>query len=639
MYKKVLIVGLTSLPRKVIRGLLLTSDLAVLMLSLILSLQLLPGMEAFRETANALWLSGAIVIGGLTLNAAFRLDRIKLVMLNARDLLNIARFSFGIALTFWGAGTVLGMERIGAPGLVFGIFAFAGLVASRAIAVSILGGLRGHLHKRKSVAIFGAGAAGVQLASALGQSPDRRVVAFFDDNPTLQSMEIGGIPVLPSGNLVPEIFRNSISELIIALPDSAKKRRDAIVDLCASANVEVRILPSFIDMLIERGNARLRTVDPDEVLGRGKVDLDTPEVARSYAGRVIMVTGAGGSIGSELCRQLLHCQPAKIVLFEQNEYNLYRLDFELRARAKVCKVEVVPCLGTVTDAIRLSQMMRQHQVEIVLHAAAYKHVPLLENNEIEGVRNNVMGTKILADTAVQEGVARFILVSSDKAVRPTSIMGATKRISELIVQDIQTRAPNTKFSMVRFGNVLGSSGSVLPLFQAQIESGGPVTVTHPEIRRYFMTVSEASRLVLLAGAYAEGGDVFVLDMGKPQKIMDLARKLIHLSGRRVKDPVTGEGDIGIEITGLRPGEKLFEELFVSPETLCQTPHPKILRAEEHRLSEIEVAKLLREIHVAIETSNRENLRPLVMACADGWGLTGRFPPENKSASDAAMQFG
>ncbi|WP_434289543.1 polysaccharide biosynthesis protein [Celeribacter sp. SCSIO 80788] len=590
------------------------SDFLVLTLSLLMSLLLLPGMATVRDSTTLLWLCGALMIGGPLLNVMFRLDRIKLVMLNARDLMTIARFSAGIALVIWATSVALALPRFGPAVLTFGVFAFTGLATSRAIAVSILSGLREYLHRRKNVAIFGAGAAGVQLASAMGQSPDRRVVAFFDDNPAMQGMDIGGIPVLPSGNLVSDVYRNAISEVMIALPDSARKRRDAIVDLCERVDIPVKILPSFIDMLVERGNTRLRTVDPDEVLGRGKVDLDTPEMVKSYAGRVIMVTGAGGSIGSELCRQLLNCQPQKIVLFEQNEYNLYALDLELQSRAKARNIEVLPYLGSVTDAGRLRHVMRQNGVEIVLHAAAYKHVPLVENNEIEGARNNVIGTKILADTAVQEGVERFILVSTDKAVRPTSIMGATKRISELIIQDIQTRAPHTKFSMVRFGNVLGSSGSVLPLFQAQIESGGPVTVTDPEIRRYFMTIAEASRLVLLAGAYAKGGDVFVLDMGQPQKIMDLARKLIQLSGRRVKDPLTGEGDIEIKIIGLRPGEKLYEELFVDLDNLRKTPNSKILRAEEHCLSQIEVAGLLREIQAAIEAPNPGKLRQILMRC-------------------------
>lgn len=373
-----------------------------------------------------------------------------------------------------------------------------------------------------------------------------------------------------------------------------------------------RVLPRF-----ERTRSlRPNTVIPEDLLGRDPVDLDTPEVAQTYVGKVVMITGAGGSIGSELCRQLLNCHPAKIVLFDQNEYNLYALDLDLRPYAEARGIAVMPYLGSVTDAARVTQAMRRESVEIILHAAAYKHVPLVELNEAEGARNNVFGTKTLADVAVQEGVERFILVSSDKAVRPTSIMGATKRLSELILQDLQSRAPKTKFAMVRFGNVLGSSGSVLPLFQSQIACGGPVTVTHPEMRRYFMTVSEATRLVLLAGAYAVGGDVFVLDMGRPQKIMDLARSLIHRSGRELKTAPAQDG-IAIEIIGLRPGEKLCEELFVNVNTLRTTAHAKILRADEPKLSQIEMARLLRDAQAAIEVDDTERLRRLLLERLEG----------------------
>ena len=319
-----------------------------------------------------------------------------------------------------------------------------------------------------------------------------------------------------------------------------------------------------------------------------------------------------------MCRQLIACRPAKIVVFEQSEFNLYKIHQDLCERLQGVPVDIVACLGSVTDSVRVRHVISTQKVDIILHAAAYKHVPLVEENELEGARNNVIGTKTVADAAVDLGIERFILVSTDKAVRPTNIMGATKRLAELIVQDVQTRAPKTKFAMVRFGNVLGSSGSVLPLFQAQIEAGGPVTVTHPEVCRFFMTVAEASRLVLLAGAFAEGGDVFLLDMGRPQRIMDIAEQLIQLSGRTVKDPVTGEGDIEIRVTGLRPGEKLYEELLIDNDNLCKTPHPKILRAEENRLSEIEIAGILREIQTAVETSNTEKLRTVVSERVDGY---------------------
>ncbi|SFK11097.1 polysaccharide biosynthesis protein [Celeribacter neptunius] len=614
LYKKVLIVGLTSLPRDVVRAILMGTDIAITLVSLLIADLLF----LTSWSAGALWIYPLLIAIDTCWIIAFRLNRIKLVMLNSRDILNIARASFMMAMSFLVVSLILDEAHVAQRVVVFGIFSFAGMVGVRSLAVASLGHLRGYLHKRQNVAIFGAGAAGIQLASALNQSADMRVAAFFDDNPTMQGMEIGGVPVWSPSQLVADLFRHSISKLVVALPDHARARRNAIVEICDQAGIEVQILPSFFDLLADRGSARLRTVDPHELLGRGKVDLDTPEVAKSYAGRVVMVTGAGGSIGSELCRQLLNCRPAKIVLYEQSEYNLYAADMELQPRALKRNVRLVSCLGSVTDPDRLRHVMRSEGVEIVLHAAAYKHVPMIEENELEGARNNVLGTKVAAEIAVEEGVERFILISSDKAVRPSSVMGATKRIAELVIQDIQTRAPATKFAMVRFGNVLGSSGSVLPLFQAQIEAGGPVTVTDPEVRRYFMTITEAARLVLLAGAYAEGGDVFVLDMGEPQKIISLARKMIQLSGRRVLDPKTGEGEIEIKIVGLRPGEKLFEELLADFDNLRKTPHPKIMRAEEAMLSQIEVAALLREIQAAINTSDPQVLRNVVLKRVDGY---------------------
>ena len=333
---------------------------------------------------------------------------------------------------------------------------------------------------------------------------------------------------------------------------------------------------------------------------------------------MIMVTGAGGSIGSELCRQLLDCKPARIVLFEQGELALYQIDRELRGRAAQAGIPVTTRLGSVTNKARVAAVLRDERVEIVLHAAAYKHVPLVEENELEGARNNVMGTQIVAEAAQLANVERFILVSTDKAVRPTNIMGATKRMAELVVQDLASRAQTTRYAMVRFGNVLGSSGSVLPLFQQQIEAGGPVTVTHPEVTRFFMTIPEAARLVLLAGAYARGGDVFVLDMGEPRRIIDIAKQMIYLAGRRVKDPATGEGDIAIEITGLRQGEKLYEELLIDDASLQATPHNKILRAQEARLSQIEVAAMLKELNASIDAGDAERLRALVSTRVDGY---------------------
>ncbi|HGG05655.1 MAG TPA: polysaccharide biosynthesis protein, partial [Aliiroseovarius sp.] len=472
---------------------------------------------------------------------------------------------------------------------------------------------------REPVAIYGAGSAGIQLALALRQSSEVCPKFFVDDNPQLKGLMIAGLPVFAPEKLEKCVSSYQIKHVLIAMPSVSQIRRDELVKSLSHLPVEVRILPSYIDMIENKGLlTSFRTVSPDELLGRNKVDLDIPEIAKTYIGRVIMVTGAGGSIGSELCRQILECKPARIILFERSEFNLYSIDRELRDLAKKFGISVVSRLGSVTDKARVSAVIAEENVEIILHAAAYKHVPLVEENKLEGARNNVLGTQIVALCAAEAEIERFILISTDKAVRPTNVMGATKRMAELVVQDIQTRHQKTKFAMVRFGNVLGSSGSVLPLFQKQIQAGGPVTVTHANVTRFFMTIPEASRLVLLAGAYAKGGDVFVLDMGEPLKIIDVARQMIELSGRTVKDPLTGVGDIAIIVTGLRPGEKLYEELLLDDDSLRPTPHAKILRAEEAMLSQIEVASMLRELNRALSENDPDRLFRLIQERVEGF---------------------
>jgi FlaA1/EpsC-like NDP-sugar epimerase len=430
---------------------------------------------------------------------------------------------------------------------------------------------------------------------------------------------ISGLPVFAPAKLPSLIARHGIERVLLAIPSAGRNRQKKLLHQLSDLPVDVQILPSYIDMMAGNiGEDPFRPVSPDELLGRDRVDLDTPEIARAYAGRVVMVTGAGGSIGSELCRQLLECRPARIILLEQSEFALYTIDRELRDRAKEVGIPITIRLGSVTNKARVASVIADESVNIILHAAAYKHVPLVEDNELEGARNNVLGTQVVADCARAAGIERMILISTDKAVRPTNVMGATKRMAELVVQDMQTRTKKTNFAMVRFGNVLGSSGSVLPLFQAQITAGGPVTVTHEEVTRFFMTIPEAARLVLLAGAYATGGDVFVLDMGEPQKIIDIARKMIKLSGRTVKDPRTGEGDIAIEVTRLRPGEKLYEELLIDDDSLVGTPHPKILRAEEAMLSELEVVGMLKELQLCLKENSPHRLRKLMAQCVDGY---------------------
>lgn len=349
-------------------------------------------------------------------------------------------------------------------------------------------------------------------------------------------------------------------------------------------------------------------IDLGDLLGRDRLEDRLPGVTATYAGKRILVTGAGGSIGSELCRQLILARPAHLILLDHSEFALFDIDRELRGLAP--DLTITPVLGSIADKALVTVLMEAKKIDIVLHAAAYKHVPLVEANAIEGMRNNVIGTRTLALAARDAGVGRFILISTDKAVRPTSVMGASKRFAEMIIQDMATRSKTTRFAMVRFGNVIGSSGSVIPLFAEQIAQGGPVTLTHPDVTRYFMTIPEATRLVLLAGTFARGGDVFVLDMGKPVAMRDVARKMIENAGLTVRDADNPKGDIEIRITGLRPGEKLHEELLIGSDMLT-TPHPRILRAQEGHLSEIELAKALKSLSEAIETRDVALLRSIL----------------------------
>lgn len=569
--------------------------------------------------SSSLALFGSMTILGVGIIWSLGLHRIKLNAFDTHSMSNIALASLLFALCAMALSYMMGLSAPRSVPLLFGLFFCIFAVVSRIGALSLLRWLSDLGGNRKPVAIYGAGAAGIQLAAALRQAREARPIFFIDDNPNLHGLMVAGLPVYAPRKLKKLIEPRCIQQILLAVPSMSKERRDALLAKLSVYDVEVQVLPSYVELMSGKGLVQsLRTVAPDQLLGRDKVALDTPEIAKTYAGRVVMVTGAGGSIGSELCRQLLNCNPARVVLFEQGEFQLYSIDQELQAEARGSGIPIVARLGSVTNKARVAGVIAEEGVEIILHAAAYKHVPLVEENELEGARNNVLGTQVVAEAAAEAKLERFILVSTDKAVRPTNIMGATKRMAELVVQDIQTRHKSTKFAMVRFGNVLGSSGSVLPLFQKQIARGGPVTVTHKDVTRFFMTIPEAARLVLLAGAYANGGDVFVLDMGEPQKIIDIAHRMIALSGRKVKDPETGEGDIEIKVTGLRPGEKLYEELLIDDDSLLPTPHAKILRAQEGMLSQIEVASMLRELQASITEADKLRLRRLIVARVEGY---------------------
>ncbi|WP_093114854.1 polysaccharide biosynthesis protein [Salinihabitans flavidus] len=466
------------------------------------------------------------------------------------------------------------------------------------------------VQNRKRVLIYGAGQTGQQLAAALLTDNEFEAIGFVDDNPVLQNLTIGGLRVDSPKNLRKLVEQLDVNRIVLAMPSASQHVRMRIAQDLRGLGCEVHAVPSFAEMVL-RGDNAAQSVAPiaaASLLGRDGLEADLPVVNGTYQARRVLVTGAGGSIGSELCRQLLACNPSILVLLDHSELALYNMLRELTDLAPNLPIE--PVLGSICQYDMMLDVIKRYQIDVIFHAAAYKHVPLVEDNSIEGLRNNVFGTRNVAEAARVLEVDRFILVSSDKAVRPTSIMGASKRLAELVVQDLATRSTKTCYSMVRFGNVLGSSGSVIPLFEDQIRRGGPVTVTHSDVTRYFMTVSEAVRLVLLAGSFARGGDVFVLDMGKPVIIRDLARKMIESAGYTVQDKNNPDGDIGIEITGLRPGEKMHEELLIGTEQ-PNTPHPKILRAQETGLSELEVANALQDLRRAIDARDADMARAVI----------------------------
>lgn len=610
--------AILNMPRKAKHFLWLVLDMLIVPVSLYIAFSLRFGTPVPMSAVNASWmLFPILMLVGLVTCWAFDLHKLKLHALERRAMLRIGAVATILTLSAIVLSYFMGVSAPRSVPLIFGAVFFCEVLALRMVILAVLTVMETQAKSKAPVAVYGAGAAGIQLVSALRQSTEVNPVVFVDDNPALKGLIVSGLKVHSPNTLEGMVQKGKIERVLLAMPSISRQGQDTLLKRLSVLGCEVQVLPSYVDLIAGKGSTSdLRTVTPDALLGRDKVDLDIPDVAKVYAGRNVMVTGAGGSIGSELCRQLIGTAPAHIVLFERTEFALYQIDRELRPLALAAGIKVTTRLGSVTDAPRVQAVMKETETEIVLHAAAYKHVPLVEENELEGARNNVLGTQVVAEAAEAAGVERFILISTDKAVRPTNIMGATKRMAELVVQDLQTRSTGTKFSMVRFGNVLGSSGSVLPLFEQQIRRGGPVTVTHADVTRFFMTIPEAARLVLLAGAYAKGGDVFVLDMGEPMKIIDIARRMIKLSGRTVLE--NGVGDIEVKITGLRPGEKLYEELLIDDDSLGVTPHEKILRAEEAMLSQIEVAAMLRELNISLEKGDADTLRALVQNRVDGY---------------------
>ena len=441
------------------------------------------------------------------------------------------------------------------------ILLFLMIAASRSLARATLGDVYQVLWnsaENPRVIIYGAGSAGRQLASAIGSGNQFRLVGFIDEDARLSGSTMDGAPIYRPDELDRVVARHKVTDILLAIPSSSRSRRVEIVQQLRHLHVHVRTLPGLVDLATgSLSVSDLREVEIEDLLGRPQVMPDVHLIAKNIAGKVVLVTGAGGSIGSELCRQIAAAGPAQLLLFDISEYNLYAIHRELAEAAAVngSSMQLMPLLGSVCDERRVEQVMASWRPDTIFHAAAYKHVPLVEHNIVEGVRNNVIGTLVLARCARAHGVGSFVLISTDKAVRPTNVMGTSKRIAEMILQALGAQGGTTSYSMVRFGNVLGSSGSVVPLFRSQVAAGGPVTVTHPEVTRYFMTIPEAAQLVLQAGAMGTGGDVFLLDMGDPIKIVDLARNIIELSGLRVRDQADPGGDIEIRFSGLRPARR------------------------------------------------------------------------------------
>ena len=482
--------------------------------------------------------------------------------------------------------------------------------------------------------IYGAGHSGMQIATALRQSGQYFLAGYIDDSPQYQGSNLNGLMVYPPSEIPRLIDTHGVTDILLAMPSIDRTRRNAILSDLRELQVHVRSLPDLVDLA--QGHVTvldIKELDPDDLLGREPVAPNRQLIEKNILDKVVLISGAGGSIGSELCRQILQVGPKQLLLLDHSEYGLYAIEAELRAQLNAnpqLKTELIPLLGNVRDADRLEGIFTKWSIDTVYHAAAYKHVPLVEHNPSEGLQNNVLGTLNLAQAAKKHRTANFVLISTDKAVRPTNVMGATKRFAELVLQALANQSDSeTCFSMVRFGNVLGSSGSVVPLFREQIRAGGPVTLTHAEVTRYFMTIPEAAQLVIQAGAMARGGEVFVLDMGRPVKIYDLAKRMVELSGLSVKNPETGVGDIEIVVSGLRPGEKLYEELLIG-ENPTSTPHPRIMMAREDFLPWNALEAELALLQQGLAKDDFQVLVEQLQRLVNGYQPSGNYKPSGNA---------
>ncbi|TCP61085.1 FlaA1/EpsC-like NDP-sugar epimerase [Rhodovulum bhavnagarense] len=606
-----------SLSRTQKKLVLLGMDLALVALALLIAAiaqeNAFPGGAWFRQAVPVL---ATLLPSAAAISILLGIPRIQLKAYEISAMSRSAAATLALAAIL-GLICTLFQPLLRPGGVVVFALAFLVLtVTTRLVLLQALLAIYRDTESHCRVLIYGAGTTGMQLALALKAHNQITAVAFVDDNQVLQGTTVAGLTVHAPKELDRLLGYHSIERVLIAIPSLSPPRQAQIARRIANAGVEVQAVPSFAQLVgAETLTDSLAPVLPSSLLGREQVDSALSGIVNAYTGKNVMISGAGGSIGSELCRQILNCNPARLVLLELSEYALYNIDNELRTLAEGMNCEIVPVLGTVTDRRQVRTALEEYDVQVVLHAAAYKHVPLIEANVVAGLANNVLGTATIAQEAAAHGVERFILVSTDKAVRPVGVMGASKRLAELVVGDTarrcQAEGRGSIFAIVRFGNVLGSSGSVIPLFREQIARGGPVTLTHPDVTRYFMTVNEATQLVLCAGTMAKGGEIYVLDMGKPVKISELARRVIETSGYTVRDAANPHGDIDIAITGLRPGEKLHEQLAVGAD-LGRTANSKIFIAEEAAVSEFQVARALQSLRKALATGDPDLVRAEAM---------------------------
>jgi FlaA1/EpsC-like NDP-sugar epimerase len=619
---------LLMLPRPVKRALALGADAFVCAITVWMAFNL--RFEAWTPWSHAHFVAfvGAVAFA-LPLFIVFGLYRAIFRYAGLPALMTVLKAVAFYAVLYCFAFAVVGVPSVPRTvGVLQPLLLLLGVTLSRAFVRYWLGGIYlGIVHRERlpRVLIYGAGSAGRQLAAALKTSPQLVVVGLLDDDSRLHGQVLNGLKIYDPAAMVALVPKLSVTQVFLAIPSASRVRRNEILELVRAAHVQVRTLPGVLELAQGKVQVSdLKELDIEDLLGRDPVPPNPLMLAKNTTGKVVMVTGAGGSIGSELCRQIVKARPAVLLLVELTEFALYAVEHELQSlisETSMSDVQLLPLLANVRDASRMEEIFRTWKPHTVYHAAAYKHVPLVEHNPVEGVKNNVLGTLNTAQLAAKHAVSDFVLISTDKAVRPTNVMGTSKRLAEMVLQaqalTILEASGKTCFSMVRFGNVLGSSGSVVPLFRKQIKDGGPITLTDERITRYFMTIPEAAQLVIQAGAMARGGDVFVLDMGEPVKIIDLAKRMVELSGLTVRDEGNPNGDIQIQVTGLRPGEKLYEELLIGDNPL-PTEHRRIMKAHENFLPWGDLHAKLAGLRQALQANDVPLIRTLLKDLVPGY---------------------